>query len=1102
MENIFDRLQFVRGLNPNSADGIFETREDAVSYVTNICLLDRPSLVAEPIFLRYKNTESDKDPYVILAIGSVGEGTPNTSNRTFFIDTQKTEEEIIELNEKIEEAIKSLSLIPLDSNTIDLSTEKTADGTIISGDVKIADYEIVGGVVNPNIIKTVDDKGIYAFVDMNYDPETFVITFTNGIATKEFQLPPDQHVVKGWYDTSKEAIVLKLADNSKVEIDVVKLIDEWTVLPDSTTPVMLIKEHVHTEPIEGVYEWQDVLKGDIRVADHIANNIIHKDPTGRYLYVKGTADNIKYKEGVTVKDALDNIDCKVSTSTGNLIYKRPDGIYAYAMLDYNTAENKLKYTYSDGNAGESKTVEFQLNSVKILEDITYDPINETIVIRYIDAQGEYQKVVIPVKDIIEEWDVNNEAHNINLVKYRSQGQGKDILSADAKIYDGDNNILEDKNHQLYVNGIASNIKYNITGETNVKNVLDNLSASTNALDEKIGQEIADRTADVERINNTIGTGFTSDPHENVTYKFEELTNNLNSEVERATSAETALDEKIEAEIERATNTEAELNEKVEAETTRATEKETELEGRIDAIDAEIGEGFGPRNTVRDEIDNLQSEIEAVSADSASSLKDIINIDESINVDKTGPTKPVISVNLSTEVEDERYNIIKLNADGLFANVDLAYEKTANKLIFHTSNGQPDKEIQLESMSSIISIVYDPNKEAIIITYMTNGHEIKTVEIPVGDLINEWRVEDGHPQAVQLEKVRVASGTSEQDVLKASVIITDDHDDNILVMDDGALYVSGSQIEQNKQDIVDIKTQVASVEGTVVSLNTAIADEIERASGRENEIERALEASANSLSDRIDEVDAKTFTLTVDDTPTVDLTLDADKKLSANVVIANGSTNIIKSSSNTTDGSGLFATVDIEYNAATNKLKLITSASEKEVALSIGSIIKSIEYDAEGKNLIIKYDVNTAGSIHEEIVFVPVEDLFNDWIVQEGQHLGAIILHKEEGVGSNPDVLSAEIVISTLQDNMIVNDQGSLYVSRAPIDSVSGALDTLRENFEESLGVEDSATLHLERDRANTLKGDVKISTDESNLIVVDRTNDGIIFNGDIDCGTY
>jgi hypothetical protein len=83
---------------------------------------------------------------------------------------------------------------------------------------------------------------------------------------------------------------------------------------------------------------------------------------------------------------------------------------------------------------------------------------------------------------------------------------------------------------------------------------------------------------------------------------------------------------------------------------------------------------------------------------------------------------------------------------------LRYIKESNKLIFHTSNDEPDKEIQLESMSSIISIEYNPTKEAIVIKYMTNGHEVKTVEIPVGDLTNEWRVEDGHPNAVELKRI--------------------------------------------------------------------------------------------------------------------------------------------------------------------------------------------------------------------------------------------------------------------------------------------------------------------------------------------------------------
>ena len=34
MKNIFDRLQLVKGLNPASDNGIFETREDAINSMT------------------------------------------------------------------------------------------------------------------------------------------------------------------------------------------------------------------------------------------------------------------------------------------------------------------------------------------------------------------------------------------------------------------------------------------------------------------------------------------------------------------------------------------------------------------------------------------------------------------------------------------------------------------------------------------------------------------------------------------------------------------------------------------------------------------------------------------------------------------------------------------------------------------------------------------------------------------------------------------------------------------------------------------------------------------------------------------------------------
>ena len=235
----------------------------------------------------------------------------------------------------------------------------------------------------------------------------------------------------------------------------------------------------------------------------------------------------------------------------------------------------------------------------------------------------------------------------------------------------------------------------------------------------------------------------------------------------------------------------------------------------------------------------------------------------------------------------------------------------------------------------------------------------------------------------------------------------------------------------------------------ITANTsAIAAEKARAELAESNIANSVateKTRAEAAEAALDaKIDAKTFEITSEDSSTLDLTVTDGSKISGNVLVANGGDNIIKAAADSSLGTGLYASVDLSYDAATNKLKLTTSALEKEIALSVGSILKSIEYDSVGKNLIIKYETVSAGQVIEQQLSVPVEDLFNDWTVQQGEHLGAIILHKTDGVSGNPDVLSAEIVLSTLEDNMLINDQGSLYVSRKPIDEVSAATVENRE----------------------------------------------------------
>ena len=882
--NTINRLQ-LRHHTP-----VFETREAAIEYIYSqirfadegLAFEDKSygfSLLGEPTVLLYKNvTEADptgeNDPHLIFAIGSAtNEGTQYNDNRFCIIDIDKTEKEIEDLWEELEKAIKSLSIFTRDTNTLKLYSEKTEDGTIISGDVVVATSQIFDDARKPNIILSTDD-GLFTYVNMEYDKDNDLLTFTVNGETKQW-LINNNYLVGGWYSKKDESLHLKSKDDSEIVISLENLIDEWGVEGEaSNTPIVLTREevgygddslHNHVEP------WQDVLKADVRLADR-KYNILKKTSDGRYLYVDGLANNITFfKDGeeMTVQEALANATKGVSNDSTNIIYEKADGFYATAMLKYFNKENKLVFTTSNVTGGTT-TEEIKLNSVEAFKKIVYDPVTETLIIMYVDGNGDIQECDVPIGQMMQdwEWDIVNDGHNVKLHKQRVVG-GNDKVSADAAIYDDPDNILVDKNHELFVKGTADNIRYGRDG--NVSDELDKLNANDadiNArlnetsgkvdtlrvefdaeveratseeqrIEDKLNNEItrskekdAEHDSKISTIEQTIGDGFSIDGHETITYKFNELSAKTNT-----ISAKT---ETIDANL-------GLLSAKTEAEIVRAKSEEQRIEKKFD--DA-LGEGFDIRNTVRDEFDRekservgedarLQAEIDALSADTKGKLIDVINLDHSIDVDKTDPVKPVISVNLSDEQIENMPNVIKLNNDGLYAGVDLDYYfesgTSKNVLVFKTTNGT--KTFDLKTNSVVDKIYYDPTREAIIIEYTVDGHRMPDVVVPVHDLINEWRVSEDTNGAIKLYKYRESGAT--QDVLYAESIISD-HEDNILINDNGALYVSGAQIEQNKADIAALGDRMDAAEADIDALEDGLAAEIARATGEEQRIEEKLD----------------------------------------------------------------------------------------------------------------------------------------------------------------------------------------------------------------------------------------------------------------------
>ena len=882
--NTINRLQF------RHHSEIFDTRELAVEYIKSQIRFTEEglaaedpkygfSLLAEPTVLLYKNEEDETDPHLMLVVGSAtNDGTQYSDNRFCIIDIDKTESEIEDLWEELEKIVRSLSLVTRDTNTLKLYAEKTDDGTVLSGDVQVAEAHIFDNVRLPNRIMATED-GLYLYVNLTYDEERDTFTFVvNNAETGELEKTsiklPNNYLVGGEYSVEDESLHLFMKEGNEIVIDLENLIDEWDVEGEaSKTPIVLTKEevgygddanHNHVEP------WQDVLRADVRLAN-MSHNILKKTSDGRYLYVNGMADNIAYfKDGVeiTVADALN--ECakkKVSSDNSNIIYEKPDGIFATATLKYISRENTLVFTASNVTGGTS-TETIKLNTVEMFKEIYYDSVTEELVILYVNDTGDTVSVRIPIGEWMStwEWDIDNDGHNVKLHKQRVIA-GNDKVSADVDIFEGHDNILEDLNHQLYVRGTADNIKYG--DDSTVKAELDKLIASDADINSRLNEtsgkvdsvradldaEIARSTSEDERIekklddeitrstekdrghdteinniNTTIGTGFTTDAHETVTYKFNQL------------SAKTDI---ISGKTDTVAANLAILSAKTEAEIQRATSEEQRIEKKFD--DA-LGEGFDIRNTVRDEFDREKAEREAadnflsgaidtLSASSEGKLVDVVNVDHSINVDKTDPIRPVVGVNLSSEVEDDKPNIIKLNSDGLYAGVDLIYEFSeetgSNQLIFKTTNGT--KVYDLKTNSVVDKIYYDPTREAIIIEYTVNGHRMPDVVIPVGDLINEWRVSDDTNGAIKLSKVRESGAT--QDVLYAESIISD-HDDNILVNDNGALYVSSAPIDSLR---ADLDAEIARSTSEDERIENKLDDEIIRSTERDEALGRAISA---------------------------------------------------------------------------------------------------------------------------------------------------------------------------------------------------------------------------------------------------------------------
>lgn len=222
----------------------------------------------------------------------------------------------------------------------------------------------------------------------------------------------------------------------------------------------------------------------------------------------------------------------------------------------------------------------------------------------------------------------------------------------------------------------------------------------------------------------------------------------------------------------------------------------------------------------------------------------------INVSKADSGTTISGdVKLNTNVD----NIIKMDSNGLHSSIALNYNKAENSLEL-VVNGNGRGAIVLSDHSLVQEGHYDSSTQSIVLTIVKDGGETQQISIPVGDIINEWVVDNGINNPISLSKT---TGSNNVDVLKAELeISTESH--NAILNNNGTLYVSNQakDLTTNWAGTGEITIQLAlenlraetdKIEGVVEDVNDLKTDMTQI----KNDI-TVLQGDVNTLEDKVNQ----------------------------------------------------------------------------------------------------------------------------------------------------------------------------------------------------------------------------------------------------------
>jgi hypothetical protein len=281
----------------------------------------------------------------------------------------------------------------------------------------------------------------------------------------------------------------------------------------------------------------------------------------------------------------------------------------------------------------------------------------TIEYTWYDSEGKPQYITIDIPKVAQE--------NIEYRVYKSEdGCDKVLKNTDDLVVERalsiivpiiDNERWEREEADVILSGaIETEREERISADTELSGAIETLRED---LDSEIERAISAETELWDALTEEASARTEAD--EVLSGAIDTLREDLDSEIERAISAETALDEKIDEEIDRAISAETALDEKIDEEIERAISAETYLDEKIDeetdraisaetALDEKIDEEIERATQREDEIDGQ-----------------LIDASQEYTISVSSGDGPNVTLKSKDNNED---HFIKLHFDGNFGSI--------------------------------------------------------------------------------------------------------------------------------------------------------------------------------------------------------------------------------------------------------------------------------------------------------------------------------------------------------------------------------------------------------------------------------------------------